>query len=139
MEKITMLKLILMILLTGVSASSHASWVQVGSNASFNSYADPSTIRKDGIKSMEGSKAKMLSLIDLTTVMTKAGKSYASIKAQHEFDCRQEQVRMLYSSVYSGHMGSGVEVEGKFQPEFWRPIPTRSLEEVLWKVACGKI
>lgn len=87
---------------------------------------------------MEGSKAKMLSLVDYATVMTSAGKSFASIKAQHEFDCRQEQVRMLYSSIYSGHMGTGVEVESKYQPENWRPVATRSIEEVLWKVACGK-
>ena len=130
---------VLMLLLSVVSGSALAGWVQVGNNADFNSYADPASIRKDGIKAMEGSKAKMLSLVDYTTVLTKAGKSYASIKVQHEFDCRQEQIRILYSSVYSGHMGNGVEVEGRYQPENWRPIPTRSLEEILWKVACGKM
>lgn len=133
-----MRKFVLMLLLTVVSSSALAAWVQVGSSTDFNSYADPASIRKDGVGAMQGSKAKMLSLIDYTTVLTAAGKSYASIKAQHEFDCRQEQVRMLYSSIYSGHMGNGVEVESKFQPENWRPVPTRSIEEILWKVACGK-
>lgn len=127
-----------MLLMAAVSSSALAGWVQVGSNAGFNSYADPSTIRKEGVKAMEGSKAKMLSLVDYTATVTAAGKSFASIKAQHEFDCRQEQVRMLYASFYSGHMGTGVEVGNQFQPENWRPVPTRSIEEILWKVACGK-
>jgi len=133
-----MSKSILILLLAAVSSSSLAGWVQVGSNASFNSYADPDYIRKEGIKTMEGSKAKMLSLIDFTTGMTRAGKSYVSVKVQHEFDCRQEQVRILYSSIYSGHMGNGIVVESKFLPENWRPVPTRNIEEVLWKLACGK-
>ena len=115
-----------------------ADWVQVGSNANFASFADPASIRKEGIKAMEGSKAKMLSLIDYTTEMRKSVKTYASIKVQHEFDCRQEQVRILYSSIYSGHMGNGAEVESKFLPESWRPVSVHSVEEVLWKVACGK-
>lgn len=134
-----MRKVIFVALLAVVSDSVMAEWVQVGSNTAFTSYTDPSSIRREGIKTMEGSKAKMVSLMDYTTVITRAGKTYASIIAQHEFDCRQEQVRMLYSSIYSGHMGTGAVVEGKFLPENWRPVPTRSIEEVLWKVACGKI
>ena len=133
-----MKKSILILLLSALSSHAIADWVQVGSNANFASYADPASIRKEGIKAMEGSKAKMLSLIDYTTELTKAGKTYASIKVQHEFDCRQEQVRILYSSIYSGHMGNGAEVESKFLPESWRPVSVHSVEEVLWKVACGK-
>jgi hypothetical protein len=130
--------LILTMLLTTFSNPAMAGWVQVGSNANFNTYTDPSTLHKEGIKAMEGSKAKLLSLVDYITPMSKAGKKVASIKAMHEFDCRQEQVRMLYSTLYSGNMGSGAEVEGNFLPENWRPVATHSMEEVLWKVACSK-
>jgi len=133
-----MRKIILPLLLTFMSSGASAAWVQIGSNADFNSYTDPTTLRKEGIQAMEGSKAKLLSLVDYTTVLTKSGKSIASMKALHEFNCRQVQVRMLYSTTYSGHMGTGNEVEGKFQPENWRPIPMHSTEESLWKVACGK-
>ena len=128
----------LTMLLATFSNQAMAGWVQVGSNPNFNSYTDPSTLHKSGIKAMEGSKAKMLSLVDYITPMTQEGKTVASLKAMHEFDCRQEQVRMLYSTWYSGQMGSGVEVAGNFQPENWRPIATHSMEEVLWKVACSK-
>ena len=134
----TLRKIIFMSLLSIISNNSIAAWVQIGNTVNFSSFVDPATIHREGIKAMEGSKAKMLTLIDYTAVLTKNGKAYSSLKAQHEFDCRQQQVRMLSSSLYAGHMGTGVEIESNYRPENWRPIPMRSIEETLWKVACNK-
>ncbi|MEJ1959231.1 MAG: surface-adhesin E family protein [Nitrosomonadales bacterium] len=133
-----MYKLACLALLAGLSSNAVAEWMQVGSNQNFTSYADPTTIQKEGNKVMEGSRAKMVSLVDYNGVMTKAGKTYASIKVQHEFDCRQEQIRVLFYTTYAGHMGNGLAVESKFVPGNWRPVSIRSIEEVLWKIACEK-
>lgn len=81
-----MRKTLLLILLAVVSSSVSAEWVEVGGSdtENFTSYADPATIRKSDNMVM------MWSLLDYDTAHVHEGKTYLSIKAQFEYDCKDE-------------------------------------------------
>ena len=130
---VAMRKAIWMMLLAVVSSSAAAAWVEVGGNAIATAYADPATIRKNG------NRAKMWDLFDLKTARaSREGRSYLSTKQQAEYDCKEEQWRMLYFSWHSGNMGIGETVFSYAEPNNWGPIPPDSWVELLWKFACGK-
>lgn len=130
-----MKKIILMILLSLMSSVAIAGWVEVGGTDDFTSYADPSSIRKSG------SRIKMWMLFDLKAAKTTAaGKTYLSNKIQNEFDCTEEQTRILYIFAHSGHMGEGDKVNSiadRVNHE-WTPIPPGSIIETLFQFACKK-
>ena len=73
-----------------------------------------------------------------TTIQTVAGKSYLSSKAQTEYDCAEAQSRILVVYVYSGQMGRGTQVGYDTDPTKWRPVMPGSVDQAMWKVACGK-
>ena len=124
---------LLMLLLAVWSSSAAAAWVAIGGNDVSNTYADPATIRK------AGDKVKMRHLVDFNSVQLKAsGRRYLSEKLQYEYDCKQEQARMLNFSSHSGNMGAGAMVEGEFRPGKWEPLPPGSLVAYLRKFACAK-
>lgn len=128
-------RMILMLLLAVVSSNAMAEWVALGrSNDGDALYADPATIQKND------SKATMWSLLDLKTVETRFGNSYLSQKNQAEYDCKEEQFRILGSYFFTGHMADGNAVPAIPTPipDKSAAIPTGSAVEVLWKFACGK-
>ena len=88
-------KYLLMALLTFVCGNAMAEWVMVGNDDPyFNSYADPSTILRNG------SRVKMWSLdifkypqhgaIDIND-----GIEYSAVKYRNEYDCKNEKSRVL--------------------------------------------
>jgi len=87
-----MKKLLLTLLLAVVSSTTMAEWVEVDTNYSvgLTAYADPVTIRK------LGNIVKMWILYDYTMAQTNATKPYLSIKARWKFDCKEEQIQILY-------------------------------------------
>ena len=80
----------------------------------------------------------MLSLIDHVTPLSRGGKTFMSVKAQHEYDCVGGKVRMLFASTHSGSMGRGEKVGSDYKIENWEPVQPLSIAETLWKTACGK-
>src|SRR3954470_11921695 len=79
------------ILFAAVNSGASADvWVEVGVNDKFTSYADPATIKKQGVM------ATMWAMYDYKAPQTAdAGKKYLSIKLNLEFDCKDERVRTL--------------------------------------------
>ena len=133
-----MLKTVLTILLLATSGSALAKWVQVGGNDDIATYVDPTTIRKSG------NKVKMWTLMDYSTqqqhkISDQTGKPYRSGKIQEEYDCKEEQSRMLYFSCHSENMGAGdVVCESSDATKNWIPVPPGSLEDTILKFACKK-
>ncbi len=129
-----MRKAILAIVLAAVSASAVAEWVWAGDTSNAAIYFDPGTI------SRTGDIANMGVLHNLKTpVLSETnGIHYASQKLQSEYDCREEQWRMLYFYWYSGTMGAGKMVEYHADAFKWNPVPSGSAAEALWRLACGK-
>ena len=137
---IVMCKVILMALLAVASSSAFAEgwvkaeeWVKLDIISDyFVVYADPTSIIRSG------NKVQMLSLIDHKKGLSKAGKTFMSVKAQHEFDCAGAQVRMLFASTHSENMGKGKRVATDYKIDNWEPVQPHSIAASLWKIACGK-
>ena len=125
-------KVILMMMLAVMNNSAMAEWVKVEGNEFVASYADPATISK------AGNKVKMLALVDFKTVIRSGGEPHMSTKTQHEYDCKENQWRMLNFSYYSGNMGKGKVVYSETQPGEWQPVMPGSGTQTRWKIACGK-
>ena len=127
-----------------MSSSAMAEWVEIGTTDKSTTdksttdkstiYADPATIRKSA------NKVKMWSLYDFDSIHVVAGYEYLSSESQSEYDCKEEQSRLLYFSWHSENMGRGDVVYTETKPGVdWSPVAPRSVIETLWKFACGKL
>jgi len=128
-------KIILVILLAVMSSSAMAEWVEVGTSGNYETiiYADPTTIRKSG------NKVKMWVLFDHNSVKETAGDKYLSEKTQMEYDCKEEQERLLFFSWHSENMGRGdVVYSANATNKDWRPVAPESAGKVFWQLACEK-
>src|SRR6267143_4405127 len=129
-----MIRLLLIILLFLSSSPAYADWVAVGDkvDARMGEYVDPATMRR------EGDLVKMEVLFDFKTIQTNASVSYLSAKAQMEYDCAEQRVRGFTLMYFSGNMGSGKLLDRSSGKDKWLPVSPGSLDQTLWKVACGK-
>jgi len=128
-----MRKVILMVVLTGVSGSAVAEWLAVDENKIRTTYANQATIRK------KGNIVEMWELRDFKSVQAEVeGESYRSIMIQKEYDCKKGQYRIPTYSYHSESMGEGKIVDAGSKPGGWRVVTPGSVVEALWKLACGK-
>lgn len=128
-----MRKAILMLLLAVMSSSAVARWVKVPGNETSTAYVDYATLRK------ACNMVKMWSLFDYKTgVALDKGKRYRSMRAQFEYSCKEERMRGLAVSFHSENMAGGEVVHSTFDPGNWGPVPTDTLNDALWKIACRK-
>jgi hypothetical protein len=127
----TRLLLITLLMLSGGPA--FADWMSLGeSDSGTTVYADPTTMRR------EGDLVKMEVLFDFKTVRTKEGVSYLSAKAHMEYDCAVQRYEGLAVMYFSGNMGNGNLLDRSSGKGKWLRISPGSLDQSLWKLACGK-
>ena len=124
--------ILMMMMLAVASGSAAAAWVVLGENDTSVVYFDPATIRK------ADNTVTMWTLFDLKKTRVVDVFSYASSRAQYEYDCKQVRVRLLDSSLYSENMGGGEVVYSLSVPADWEPVAFESVNDGLWKRACGK-
>jgi len=133
----TVKRTILMLLLAAMSTGAMAEWVQVGGNDTTTTYADPSTIRKNG------NIAKMWHMYDLRVPQMKSFGKFRSTKRLEESDCEGARSRILKVVFYSGQMGNGGVVISRDSSGGslgdWEHVTPETLGETLWKTACGKM
>lgn len=122
----------MMLLMATMSNSAMAEWTNVGSTSNFTAYANLSSIRK------AGSRVKMWSMDDYKTIRTDGYVSFISRKQLNEYDCKEEQARILGLSYHSENMGEGSVPYKNSDRGNWSPVTPDSVSEVLWKIACGK-
>jgi hypothetical protein len=128
-----MKRLLLITFLLLSSGPAYAEWVLHGESESGTTvYADPATMHR------EGNLVKMEVLFDFKTIQTNAGVSYLSAKAQMEYDCAEQRFEGLEVIYFSGNMGSGNLLDRSSAKGKWLPVSPSSLDQALWKVACGK-
>lgn len=127
-----LVELMVVCLLAVVSSSARAEWVTDGRTESTTIYFDPATIRKTN------NVVKMWRLLNFNPPRDVSGKLGRSLKALHEYDCKEEQLRAHYVAVYSGEMGNGKIISVAPNLGDWRPIPPDSLDESLLQIACGR-
>ena len=146
-------KAVLTMLLVVVGNSAVSVWIvlgRFGPSGNVTTYADPSTITR------QGDTVKMWSLgdsdkpVELKTPLDRfvgGGMGpHLSTKMLREYDCKAGRTRHLFLTMHSGNMGEGKVVfsqPSELPPGQWRQIKPGSsevigtgLEEALWKFAC---
>jgi len=129
-----MKKLLLILMLVFMSSNVMAEWTALKwshEDGGLTLFVDYTTIRK------EGDIVKMLSLVDFK-VLEKDEVDLYSSRAQNEYDCKEKKIRQLYYSLYSDSMGKGKMEHANSEHLNWLPVQPESMEEAMWKVACGK-
>lgn len=102
-------------------------------------YYDPKTMRRDGDR---------VTLWQLTDYKWMQGNApfgmfmmgphrFLSTKTHKEFDCARNTVRLLASSEFSRHMGTGTQNAALVEQGFGQPVEPDSINQALWGVACG--
>jgi len=109
--------------------------VEWNDSFSLTVYVDFDAIRKTD------NKVKMWSLWDYKIARKIAGEEYSSTKTQWEYDCKEEQARLLAFSSFSGNMGNGnvKKISSDSSPSGWRPVAPGGVGESLLKIACGRV
>lgn len=128
---------LLVMVLVRVSGVVAAEWVALGNAGSgddyYDIYVNPGTIRKSG------NMVKIWSMLDFKTTRVVPGRPSLSVKLQTESDCTNARLRFLYHTRHSGNMGKGNVVSNDDGvPGNWSSVPPASINESLWKYACGK-
>ena len=120
-----------------------AGWTKVGQNKilALTAYANPNTEaapNKGKNENKNGNKVKMWSMYDYQTTQEASGYKFISAKFLNEYDCKQEQIRFLVNTTFSENMGGGTVIFTNADTGKWQPVIPDSLNETLWKFACGK-
>ena len=129
MKKIA-LGLVLVLLSSGVFAK----WEKIASSADgkVTYYADAKT-------RTAGGKTELLTLTDYREPQLAPGdQQYLSVKVLEEFNCADQKARHLNLDAFSENMGAGKVVGREKNPANWRSVSHESMEEDMWKFACGK-
>ena len=127
------MRCIAIMLLAALSGVAVADWKIVGTTESGTDiYVDHATITKSG------NTVTLWMLEDRKKAETFAGKTFLSAKLQYEYDCKDNQRRVLQSSLYSGQKAGGNNVQTGTKTGSWRPISAGTVSEMMWKLACGK-
>ena len=117
-------------MLAVVSSSAVAEWVLIAEDQeeTYAVYADPATIRK------AGNTVKMWILDDHKIAQEP---DVISAKSMDEYDCKKKQIRLLFLSAYSGHMGKGETIWIHNERGDWKPTSPDSISGAVLKFACG--
>lgn len=127
-----MRKVILMMLLAGMSCSAMAEWANIGSNEKTAIYVDQSTVER------KGDMATMWHLTDFNNHQQDMGEKYLSTKDQNEYDCKVMKWRRRAAEQYAKNMGAGKLVYSDTYTTRWMPVPVDSGVEILLNFACKK-
>ena len=104
-------------------------------------YFDPKTIRREG---------DLVTLWQLTDYKMMQGNApfgtfmmgphrFLSTKTHKEFDCVHHRVRLLASSEFSQHMGTGIQNAVLVTQGYGQPVEPGSINQALLSVACGVV
>ena len=127
------MRFVTMMVLAVASGVALADWTIVGTTESKTDlYVDRATISKSG------NFAKMWIMEDRKVADTFSGKTFLSAKLHYEYDCKDNQRRVLQSSLYSGQKAGGSNVQTGTKAGPWRPISSGRVSETMWKIACGR-
>ena len=126
-------RLLVALMLTLFSTTATARWVRVDENAGYTKYADMSKTRK------EDNLVRIWTLTDFKTLQKNdRGKTYLSLDAVAEHDCKNLLHRIIGTRGFSGNMGTGNIAFTETSPNGnWKEIAPETYIEAEWKTACG--
>ena len=122
-----------LVALLGVGQA-QAEWVDIGGKVGqgLTVYFDPDTVHRSG------DVVTLWALFDYKTIQSIVGGPWLSSKAQRQFDCVKNRVRLLGYMTFTGNMGTGDPVFSNSQESKWEPIAPDSMDRNLLDVACSK-
>ena len=127
-------QLILSLLLAVTSGPALAEWVQIERfEDGMRVFVDPATVRRNG------ATAEVMHLVRWGEPQVEPGHPpYRSTIVRSSYECASKGEKYLASTSYAGAMGNGARVLADDNAvERWYSISEASLEETLWKIACG--
>ena len=127
---------LVLLVLTGTVRLGQAEWTEVSQATSSEStvYVDPATQHIDEKRGL----VKIWVLYDFPELqkMTKR-RSYSSVRAREQFDCKEERMRTLAWSYFKGNMAQQeVVLSESNELGEWQPITPSSIDESLWEWVC---
>tara|TARA_B100000686_G_scaffold277648_1_gene297233 strand:+ start:560 stop:949 length:390 start_codon:yes stop_codon:yes gene_type:complete len=129
-----MKKLLVTLFLIFFSSNTLAEWVLLQAGKESNEYIDSATIQSSG------NLVKMWSLTNISKNIKniRPGEKSFTIKAIHEYDCKEHKSRALFISWYNDYMGTGRIVRSSETPDAkWKNIKL-GIRKSSWKIACRK-
>lgn len=118
--------------LTLVLGNANAEWTRVGEdNQGTSGYLDQATLRQ------KNDGALLWSLLDFKKTQIVAGIPFRSSRAQHQYDCRGERMRIMSMSFHSENMGLGKTVHSDSVPKEWESVSPTSIGSALFDHACS--
>jgi hypothetical protein len=131
MKRLKLLAVFLM--LSGMSSAALAEWVRIYGNDQLNAYADAASIRK------KGNITKVIALFDFRDErVLKDGMPYQSIVRETEFNCKQNQQRMVSFAIYSAKMAKGKIVESGDEAQDWKTVSREQVARDMKKYVCSR-
>jgi surface-adhesin protein E len=114
----------------------YAEWLHVGGKVEkgltvYAVYVETDSIRR------KGNLVTLWALFDYMSIQSIVGGPWLSSKAQREYDCLEERVRLLGYMTFTGNMGSGEAVYSNSTQSAWEPMTPDSIDRKLWEVACS--
>ena len=133
-----MKKLLLGLMLVFISSNAMAEWTYIddsksGGSGDFSMYLDMSTLRK------EANLIKIWQLNDYKNEQSFSdSEKFFSTRAQMEFNCKAEEVRVRAIIWSKGNMGHGEVTNTYNQISDWRVVPPSSINDEILKIVCDK-
>ena len=130
----TMKRFALTFALAVLSGSVLAEWVEIEKfEDGMRVFVDKTTARRSG------DTAQVLHLVRWGEPQIEPGQpNYLSTIVRTTYDCIGKREKYMASTSYTGTMGNGTKViSDEDEVENWYSISETSLEDKLWKVACG--
>lgn len=117
-----------------LSAVAYAEWQEIARfEDNTRIYVDRKTVQRDG------TIAQALHLVRWGEPQADPGlPPYLSTVVRTAYDCTGKKERYLASTSYAGNLGNGATVVAdEDEAEGWSSISEDSMEEKIWRVACG--
>ena len=124
----------LSLVLAVLSASALAEWTEIQKfEDGMRVFVDKATAQRSG------DTAQVMHLVRWGEPQIEPGSpNYLSTVVRTRYDCLGKREKYLASTSYTGAMGNGSTViSDEDEVENWYSISESSLEDTLWKVACG--
>ena len=123
------MRFVIYILLTLATSPAWAKWVIIDETTHVTQYFDPATVRING-------NLRRIWILQNLKVRNSDGE--LSTRMLAEYDCKAVRSKVISLSTHSGSMASGKTILSGNEPVDWSGIPPGSVEEDIFKVACGK-
>ncbi|WP_340121988.1 surface-adhesin E family protein [Methylobacter svalbardensis] len=101
-------------------------------DGSLTTYVDTDTHKK-------GSNVTILVLYDFTDIHSGPHyEKYLSAFYSQEYDCENEQVKILNEKLFSGNMAKGKMIASPTMDNKWIAVEPKTISDWIWKIACTK-